>query len=163
MNTKTPDLGDYTGDPRIHVIDWRTIRAGRDTQLGLGLGGDRWYARTDDGENVVNGTLAECLVCVLGDPMQVGPVAGGCWLHTDGRIYKHDPATTGMIQQHMLRPGDVVDQPGLPAFEIVQPAAPMLDGLGRWTMAYPVRRLDTGTGATFSPRSGDMIPVRFAR
>jgi hypothetical protein len=37
------------------------------------------------------------------------------------------------------------------------------DALGQWTMVWPVQRIVTGVETTWSPRSGDMVPIRFAR
>lgn len=154
-------FGDYASDPRIRVIDPLEVRAaGVRITSGNNL---RWYVH-DDGRGYAGsgGTLAECLERVLGDPAEVGPVGIYDWLHTDGRIYRHDPATTGMIPAENLNPGDVVDFPHLVAFEILGDAEITHNDLGQASMSYPVRRLDRSFDTRFTYRFGDMVPVRFA-
>lgn len=168
MHETTLPLGPYANDPRIQTVKVDGRDAVRTDRVTITQGaGDYQVWPLGDPDAIypahTDRSLRKALAYDLGDPCKVGPVGISDWLHTDGRTYKHDPATTGMIDAGYLRPGDVVDFPHLPAFEILRPATPMVDGIGQWPMTYPVRRLDNNKAATFSPRSGDMIPIRFAR
>lgn len=157
----TPKLGPYTNDPRV-VPETDHIRVpSRDAEIVSG-NGTRWWVRIG-GQNTMSGTVVKCLEDLLGDPMRVGPAGIREWMHTDGRTYRHDPATTGMIQAGSLHVGDIVDFPHLEAFEILSEQVSTRNELGEWNMAYPVRTMVTRTATTFSPRSEDMIPIRFAR
>lgn len=163
MTDTTIDLGAYAEDPRAYVDEDGHIRAGDNR---ITVGGARCHVWAENsrgaGFHAYAGTLAECLAYALGDPCQVGPVGIGDWLHTDGRTYKHDPATTGMMPADSLRVGDVVDYPHIEAIEILGPAEIIYDDLGRASMGYPARRLGGGFTRHFTYRSGDMVPVRFA-
>jgi hypothetical protein len=155
------NLGRYADDPRIVPGDMQVSIPNRNAEI-TNVGLRRWQLRID-GENVFSGTLVKVLEDLLGDPMRVGPTGMREWLHTDGRIYRHDPATTAMVDAAQLRPGDIVDFPHLDAFVILDEKVNTVDVLGQWTGAWPVRRIVTGVETTWSPRFGDMVPIRFAR
>jgi hypothetical protein len=156
------DLGPYAGDPRIVAETTYVSVPGRDATIITGNEGRTWWVRIN-GENAFSGKLIKVLEDLLGDPMRVGPTGMREWLHTDGRTYRHDPATTAMVDAAQLRPGDIVDFPHLDAFVILGEKINTRSLLGEWHMAHPVRRINTDLEATFSPRSGDMVPIRFAR
>lgn len=156
------NLGPYAKDPRVVVeIDHVNV-PGRDARIITSNNGRTWWVRIN-GEPRYSGKLLKVLEDLLGDPMRVGPAGMREWLHTDGRLYLHDPATTAMVDAAQLRDGDIVDFPHLDAFVILGEKVNTPDALGQWTMAYPVCRILTGVETTFAPRSGDMVPIRFAR
>lgn len=162
MARTTDPLGRYADDPRVIEEDTYINVPSRNATITTTNGGRTWWVRIN-GDNVFSGSLRKVLEDLLGDPMRVGPTGMREWLHTDGRTYRHDPATTGMIAAGALRPGDVVDYPHLDAFVILDEKVNTPTELGEWHMAYPVRRIIGGPETTFSPRSGDMVPIRFAR
>jgi hypothetical protein len=161
------DLGAYADDPRIQVLADGTIRAEVDRIRRVADSVSLWHVWSAGSSTVdfsdFTGALPECLAYALGDPCPVGPVGIGDWLHTDGRVYKHNPATTGMKIADYLREGDVVDFPHIDAFVITGPATLVPDDLGRLGMGYPAQWLKSGFSVRFPYRSGDMVPVRFAR
>lgn len=169
MHDTTLPLGRYAQDPRFQIVKvgkGDAIRTDRLTIIQSALGFELWPL--DDPHAIhpidITKSLPRALAYDLGDPCKVGPVGMSDWLHTDGRIYKHDPATTGMRDVAGLRGGDVVDFPHLDAFRIAGPATLTVDELGRQAMAYPVvQPVRRGFNRTFTYRSGDMVPVRFAR
>lgn len=160
------NLGRYSRDPRIKITKGVTWNVLIDNTVIETSDGVTWEVLADrtmadfDRTADYTGTLIECIEFVLGDPAQVGPSGFGRWLHTDGRTYSHDPATTGFQPADYLRAGDVVDFPHLDAFEILGPAETQIDGLGQMHMAFPVRRKN-GARDWFPYRAGDMVPVRF--
>jgi len=167
MHDTTLQLGKYAKDPRFEIVQVGGRDAVRTDEYTI-VQGDTLFElwRRDDPTAIfphhTEKTLGKALIFVLGDPQKVGPVGMSEWLHTDGRIYLHDPATTGMRAALSLRVGDIVDFPHIEAFEVKGPAAPRTDDIGRWVMAYPVRHL-RGRTTWFPVRDGDMVPVRFAR
>lgn len=168
MHSTTLPLGKYAKDPRFTIVKVEghdAIRTDRVTIIS-GAAGYQVWPLDDPGALYpahTTASLAKALAYDLGDPAKVGPAGMQDWLHTDGRFYAHDPATTGMKSASHLRVGDIVDFPHISAFEITGPAEVSYDGLGRAGMGYPVRRLTGGFPDFFSYRSGDMVPVRFAR
>lgn len=171
MHDTTLPLGRYAKDPRFQIVKVNgqdAIRTDRMTIIragGIYAGYEVWQLDEPTAIHPAYKTrsLPKALAYDLGDPCKVGPTGISDWLHTDGRTYKHDPATTGMRDAGSLRTGDVVDFPHLNAFEVTGPAEIVYDDFGRGGMGYPVRRLPGGFNDTFTYRSGDMIPVRFAR
>jgi hypothetical protein len=168
MHTTTLPLGKYAKDPRFRIVQVdgadavRTstatiIQRGKDYQLWLLDRPTAIYAE------YTSPSLAKALSYVLGDPAKVGPHGFDTWLHTDGREYAHDPATTGMKPAQRLHVGDVVDFPQIEAFEIVGESEVLYDGLGQGYTAFPVRILKGGFNQMFRYTSNDMVPVRFAR
>lgn len=161
-------LGKYAKDPRFKIVkvdDRDAIRTDRVTILKTDRGFEVWPLNEHNALAPADRFrhLSQALAYDLGDPAKVGPTGMREWLHTDGRTYRHDPATTGMIEASSLHIGDVVDFPHVFAFEILGPAAPVTNDIGQMVMGYLARKLDGGHQITFSPRSGDMIPIRFAR
>jgi hypothetical protein len=161
-------LGKYAKDPRFKIVrvdGHDAIRTDRVTILKTDRGFEVWPL---DEHNALAPAdrfrhLSQALAYDLGDAQRVGPTGMRDWLHTDGRTYRHDPTTTGMIQADSLRAGDIVDFPDVEAFEILEDAAPVQDAIGRWVMTYPTLTINSKKIGTLSPRSGDMIPIRFAR
>jgi hypothetical protein len=165
-NTKLP-LGKYAKDPRLQIVQIGGHDAVRTNRYTIIQGETLLELWDPDEPNAIypqhtEKTLARALAFALGDPQKVGPVGISDWLHTDGRVYSHDPATTGMRRAERLRIGDIVDFPHLAAFEITGPAVLIPDSIGRYTMTYPVHRLHGGA-ASFPFRDNDLVPVRFAR
>jgi hypothetical protein len=156
------NLGPYARDPRVVAETTYVSVPGRDATIVTTNEGRTWWVRIN-GQNVFSGKLIKVLEDLLGDPMHVGPAGMREWLHTDGRLYLHDPATTAMVDAAQLRGGDVVSYPHLDDFVILGEKVNTPDALGQWNMAYPVRRTITGVETTWAPRSGDMVPIRFAR
>lgn len=155
------DLGIFAGDPRIrHNPDGLHIPR-RHTSIIIsedGTHGAVFRDLTDLPDFA--GTVEQCLAFVLGEPHQVGPDGITGWMHTDGRVYQHDPATTGMIPAGTLGVGDVVDWPHLAAFTIAGPAVNRQDELGQWRMAYPVELAD-GSAVYWHYSADVLVPVRF--
>jgi hypothetical protein len=169
MHDTTLPLGKYAKDPRFQIVkvDGRdAIRTDRVTIIQGSYGGfEVWELADPAAVHPAWSTrhLSVALRHDLGEPVQVGPVGIQDWMHTDGRTYRHDPAITGMMPADSLRAGDVVDFPHIDAFEILGPAEIAHDELGRPNMGYPARRINGGFNVRFTYRSGDMVPVRFAR
>lgn len=153
------DLGIFANDPRARVIyPQRRVRAGRATIVSTN--GERWMVNIDNATDVFFGTVEQCLAFVLGEPAQVGPTGIRDWLHTDGRIYRHDPATTGMLFANALHTCDVVDWPGQEPFEILGSAQSRKNDLRQWRMAYPIQFTD-GLRGWYFYGDDDLVPVRF--
>ncbi len=167
MHETTLKLGKYATDPRLQIVQVAGLDAIRTSECTIIQAHPGFQVWRLDNPNAIfphhtERVLAAALRFVLGDPAEVGPNGMREWLHTDGRVYRHDPATTGMCDAASLRVGDVVDFPDAEPFEITGPAGHRTDDVGRWPMAYPVRHL-RGRTTWFPYRDGDMVPVRFAR
>lgn len=174
MHTTTLPLGKYAKDPRFEIVQVEkkdAIRTDEYTIIPRGAAGDvpsgfeLWHRDEPSAfyPHHYEGTLTRALRYALGAPAKVGPVGFGSWLHTDGREYAHDPATTAMRRAGSLRVGDVVDFPHIAAFEIAGPSEITYDGLGRPFTGYPVRLLNGGFNEFFRYQADDLVPVRFAR
>lgn len=170
MHDTTLPLGRYAQDPRFQIVKVNKGDAVRTDRVTIIEESAHRYEVWDLAEPTayapahVAKTLPRALAYDLGDPCKVGPTGISDWLHTDGCIYKHDPATTGMRDAGSLRVDDIVDFPHLTAFRILGLATIVVDELGRQAMAYPIcQPVRGGFNRTFTYRSGDMVPVRFAR
>lgn len=168
MHDTTLPLGRYAKDPRFRIVEVGHHDAIRTARVTIIKDGDRyqvWELADPDAITpaFTSKSLSRALAYDLGEAQKVGPVGMREWLHTDGRTYRHDPATTGMIGASSLRLGDVVDFPHLEAFEIVGEQVNQPDGIGEWHLGYPVRLVTSGKASWFVPRPGDMVPIRFAR
>jgi hypothetical protein len=159
-----PDLGIYARDPRIKIVSNDEIRIGRTVHIETVDDPLHWLlTEQHDAEtprHTFAGTLEQCLAFTLGEPAEVGPIGMRGWMHTDGRVYHHDPATTGMRPAGTLAPGDVVDWPHLDAFTITDAAVNRRDELGEWRMAYPIRFPRRRPSFWFFDHDA-LVPVRF--
>lgn len=153
------DLGIFANDPRIHVDNERQVRVRGGSQVRH-HSGERWFLIHHSGRVDFAGTLEQCLAYALGEPATVGPTGLRDWMHTDGDVYRHDPATTGMRPAGVLQPGDVVDWPHVAAFTVAGPAVSRQDEIGQWSMAFPVELAD-GTSTFWFYGDDSMVPVRF--
>lgn len=168
MHTTTLPLGKYANDPRLQIVKVEKQDAIRTSETTIIRSGDRFQVWMLANPNAVTPeftapTLTKALAFVLGDPQKVGPVGVDSWLHTDGREYAHDPATTAMRRADRLHVGDVVDFPHLPAFEVTGDSEVLYDRLGAGYTAYPIKILQGGFNEYFRYGYGDLVPVRFGR
>lgn len=157
-------LGRYTKDPRIQVID-------PDREL-VTVHGDKLSARNvktwavrqaGEDEIVFTGRLSMALDFLLIEPHQVGPDNMGGWLHTDGRTYLHDPATSGYRHADTLKVGDVIAYAGRPDTIVLRTSEPYRDPFGRPLLGHWCRNADTGAEGWMPFGHDGMFPVRFGR
>lgn len=168
MHTTTLPLGKWAKDPRFEIVQVGGRDAIRTDDYTIVQGEKIFELWRRDDPNAIfphhtEKALAKALSYALGDPMKVGPLFGGRWLHTDGRTYEHDPATTAMRRASFLHEGDIVDFPGIEPFKIVGPAEQQQDEFGRMGMGFPTRGLDNRRAGWLPYRDGDLVPVRTGR
>lgn len=167
MHTTTLPLGKYAKDPRFRIVQVAGADAIRTSTATIIQGGRDYQIWLLDQPTALypehtTSSLPKALAYLLGDPAKAGPFGFDTWLHTDGREYAHDPATTAMKQAQRLHTGDVVDFPQIEAFEILGESEVLYDGLGQGYTAFPAKILKGGFNQMFRYTSGDMVPVRFA-
>lgn len=168
MHTTTLPLGKWAKDPRFEIVQVSGRDAIRTDDYTIVQGEKIFELWRRDDPNAIfpyhtEKTLGKALSYALIEPAKVGPLYGGRWLHTDGRTYEHDPATTAMRRAELLHAGDIVDLPDVPAFEIAGAAVPRQDEVGRTRMAFPTIALVGRRSGWLPYRDGDLVPVRTGR
>jgi hypothetical protein len=121
-----------------------------------------WAVTDSSGSEIVfSGTLPKALDFLLIEPHQVGPDNMGGWLHTDGRTYLYDPATSGYRNASALKVGDVIAYAGRPDTIVLRTGEPCRDTFDRPLMGHWCRRADTGEEGWMPYGHDGMFPVRF--
>jgi hypothetical protein len=94
----------------------------------------------------------------------VGSDGCGGWVHTDGKTYLHDPATSAYKRFDEMTPGDVIAWAGRPAVEVLRVGEPYTETpgplAGREHHAHWCRRLDNGQEGYVPYGPGGEAPVR---
>jgi hypothetical protein len=94
----------------------------------------------------------------------VGSDGCGGWVHTDGKTYLHDPATSAYKRFDEMTPGDVIAWAGRPTVEVLRVGEPYTETpgplAGREHHAHWCRRLDNGQEGYVPYGPGGEAPVR---
>jgi hypothetical protein len=155
------DLGPYAIDPRAKARGVAAVTAG-DATLFLASDSIRWAVQPNrESEPCFYGTLVEALEFVLGEPLTVGPTGTGTWLHTDGDLYLHDPATSGYKPADVIRVGDVIAYAGRPDALVLERDHVTTDFFGRQLNGFWCRDLSTGKEGAVPYGDGGRFPVKF--
>ncbi len=154
-------LDRYTDDPRVKVRNDSLIDTTNGPQLRFTAGEWEVWLHGDTSPAYSHRSLSRALSYVLGTPAKVGPDGYDGWLHTDGHVYLHDPATSAYVDADRIRVGDVIAYAGRPRTEVLKTQWFTTDFFGRRRNGFWVRRLDTGEEGAVPFGDNASFPVEF--